>query len=545
VSDEAILIALLRGDAAAARRLVAAELDDEQSAGRHVHLVAARAFASILDADFAVAHRDLVRLGSAGRAADPAVGPLIALAAAMAGIAPDATTPSAEAAVQTVLAVADPTAPDALWAMAVCAEAAMSAGQLVVAESAARRVWTSVDPMVVPTAMFSGQSLMRSLLFQGRLAEAIELEPAVTAAARRHGLASLHLVVLGTMAFLAALRGDRDGLELCVAQIVAESGSCPQTYFTTGAMVLASYALAADGRAGAASEMLLRGAGGPDLPRIQLVDRAYGYELLETAALGMYDVAAARGWAGRARALPGIAEGMTAAALGRIEARLAVAEGDTLTGAALAEQASAIASGRTGYLDATRAQLIAGSALLHDLDSHAPAQEALIAAGGRATQMGAVALAALARRDLRSIGLRITGAAQTSMSMRERQVAELVIVGLSNRQIARSLSISERTVQTHVGGVLRALGLSSRTGVLGAFGSSHSAGAAAPRSVLTARQCEVADLVVDGYTNDGVARALGLSVKTVEKHIGDIYRRLSVDSRAALAARWAREPAAR
>jgi DNA-binding NarL/FixJ family response regulator len=257
----------------------------------------------------------------------------------------------------------------------------------------------------------------------------------------------------------------------------------------------------------------------------------------------MYDVEAAHSWAQRARSLPVAEEGMAAAAVGRIEARLAVALGDSMTGAVLADHASSIASASIGHLDATRAQLIAGSALLNDLGNLAPAQQALLAAGGRATEMGAVALAALARRDLRSIGLRVTGADQTSMSMRERQVAELVIVGLSNRQIARTLSISERTVQTHVGGILRALGLSSRTGVVGALHSVHETQTAVLRSALTARQRQVADLVVDGYTNDGVARALSLSVKTVEKHIGDIYRRLSVDSRTALAAKWSREQA--
>jgi DNA-binding NarL/FixJ family response regulator len=34
-----------------------------------------------------------------------------------------------------------------------------------------------------------------------------------------------------------------------------------------------------------------------------------------------------------------------------------------------------------------------------------------------------------------------------------------------------------------------------------------------------------------------------VSVKTVEKHLGDIYRRLSVDSRTALAGRWSRDEA--
>jgi DNA-binding NarL/FixJ family response regulator len=55
---------------------------------------------------------------------------------------------------------------------------------------------------------------------------------------------------------------------------------------------------------------------------------------------------------------------------------------------------------------------------------------------------------------------------------------------------------------------------------------------------LTPRQYQVAELVSRGYTNDGAARTLHVSIKTIEKHLGDVYRRLGIDSRAALAARW-------
>jgi DNA-binding CsgD family transcriptional regulator len=38
--------------------------------------------------------------------------------------------------------------------------------------------------------------------------------------------------------------------------------------------------------------------------------------------------------------------------------------------------------------------------------------------------------------------------------------------------------------------------------------------------------------------NDGAARTLDVSIKTIEKHLGDIYRGLGINSRAALAAEW-------
>ena len=48
------------------------------------------------------------------------------------------------------------------------------------------------------------------------------------------------------------------------------------------------------------------------------------------------------------------------------------------------------------------------------------------------------------------------------LSRREEEVAALVARGLTNRQIASELSISEHTVATHVRKILRKLGLRSR-----------------------------------------------------------------------------------
>jgi non-specific serine/threonine protein kinase len=48
------------------------------------------------------------------------------------------------------------------------------------------------------------------------------------------------------------------------------------------------------------------------------------------------------------------------------------------------------------------------------------------------------------------------------LTYREREVALLVVRGLTNRQISEELSISERTAGNHVAKILRKLGLRSR-----------------------------------------------------------------------------------
>ena len=51
------------------------------------------------------------------------------------------------------------------------------------------------------------------------------------------------------------------------------------------------------------------------------------------------------------------------------------------------------------------------------------------------------------------------------LTPREQEVAELIGQGLSNRAIAESLVVSQRTAQGHVENILRKLGFSSRTQV--------------------------------------------------------------------------------
>ena len=54
------------------------------------------------------------------------------------------------------------------------------------------------------------------------------------------------------------------------------------------------------------------------------------------------------------------------------------------------------------------------------------------------------------------------GVAVESLTPRQREVAGLVVTGLSNQQIARTLSISLATVKDHVHAILEATGMDSR-----------------------------------------------------------------------------------
>jgi DNA-binding NarL/FixJ family response regulator len=54
------------------------------------------------------------------------------------------------------------------------------------------------------------------------------------------------------------------------------------------------------------------------------------------------------------------------------------------------------------------------------------------------------------------------------------------------------------------------------------------------KSALTPREEQVARLIAEGLTNKGMARFLGISLKTIETHRASIMRKLSLSSQAAL-----------
>ena len=82
-----------------------------------------------------------------------------------------------------------------------------------------------------------------------------------------------------------------------------------------------------------------------------------------------------------------------------------------------------------------------------------------------AEQCGAGALAEHARTELRAAGGRVSngrGAGVDQLTVSERRVAELAAEGHSNPEIAQTLYVTRKTVETHLGRVYRKLGISGR-----------------------------------------------------------------------------------
>jgi len=75
---------------------------------------------------------------------------------------------------------------------------------------------------------------------------------------------------------------------------------------------------------------------------------------------------------------------------------------------------------------------------------------------------GGVTLSPMAARALLPSN-RLDGNGEHALSAREREVLSLVAVGLPNKSIARRLTISEKTVKSHLTRIFTVLGVSDRT----------------------------------------------------------------------------------
>ena len=116
-------------------------------------------------------------------------------------------------------------------------------------------------------------------------------------------------------------------------------------------------------------------------------------------------------------------------------------------------------------------------------------------------------------------------------------MARMVATGASTRDVAAALHISDHTVRAHVSRTLAAFGVATRSGLPAAM---HQASdpSAETRPTLTPRQQEVVALVAAGLPNDEIATRLGLSQRTVERHVSDVLVRWSLPNRTALARTW-------
>lgn len=421
-------------------------------------------------------------------------------------------------------------------------EAAMSAGQILQAETYARRLSSTLVGLDRGVYWAWNQvALARSLAFQGRFTEAQGEVELVLGDPQRSAWPAVDRIARGVQAFIAAHQGDGVPVSEYIAEL-RQNLPHPQTYMESAAFVLAGFAEQALGRADQVADLILHGGGGEYLPRFQIVDRVYAYEVLIEAALLRSDPVAAQGWLQHAEALPIEHHDMASAAVGRGRARIALALDDPEAGARellLAGERAALVGGSLEVFRSALLRAVASRAQGAPIDVEGLERIVQLAAstGARVVREWAVRELSLRGRRLRNV----PGHGWEGLTDRQRLVAMLAAQGLRNREIGAQLFVSERTVEGHIAAVLDALGAPSRVGIgahLPGSGTTSTASTVpTPGSLgLTARQQTVAGLIAGGQSNAAIARALGISEKTVEKHVADLFERLKVRSRSGVAA---------
>jgi DNA-binding NarL/FixJ family response regulator len=123
-----------------------------------------------------------------------------------------------------------------------------------------------------------------------------------------------------------------------------------------------------------------------------------------------------------------------------------------------------------GRLDRVEGELLLGQAILADgrIEAGVAALQSVATDAGAC---GAVALVDAAARELRRAGTRVSrraGAATAarrgaSLSAREQEIVALVVEGRTNKEVAATLFLSEKTVENNLSRIYAKLGVRSRT----------------------------------------------------------------------------------
>ena len=319
------------------------------------------------------------------------------------------------------------------------------------------------------------QALGVAFFARGLLGEAAELLDATTEAARLSGNRQLLAWNLLNRAFVAANQGEVETALAAAEESVEVTQDLDESHISMYAGVILAIARMESGNPEQAAKLFVEAAGGEGLPHVPGGWRAKYLELLTRCRIALGRIEEAERSAGFASAVAtDTGLGTSIAWAERAAAAVAFARGDTATAAERALASAVAAEGAGAMLDAAVSRLLAGRAL---------------AQGGERDR--AVEQLEPARAAFAACG-----------ADRWRQEAEHEL-----RKLGRRVHRGTRA------------GKADGTGV----------------ETLSERELQLARLVVDRRTNPEIAAALFLSQKTVETHLRNMFRKLSVASRVELA----------
>jgi DNA-binding CsgD family transcriptional regulator len=276
-----------------------------------------------------------------------------------------------------------------------------------------------------------------------------------------------------TRSWVAILAGDLDTALRVGQDSVDTAGRLEDSIFTSLGSAVLGWAQLEAGKAAECVELIPAAAGGPELPLIPAQYQALFQEVLTRAWLALDRIDEAERAVGHAETVAEqLGLGLSTALARRARATAMLAAGQPAAAAELALDSAAAAEGIDARIEAARSRTLAGQALAAAGDRGRAADE-LQRAAAELDACGALGYHEVAGRELRRLGKRFRrrrppvspdrGGGGAVLTPREHEIAELVGQGMTNRQIAAQLFLSEKTVETHLHHAFQKVGVSSRT----------------------------------------------------------------------------------
>ncbi len=313
--------------------------------------------------------------------------------------------------------------------------------------------------------LLAGQAQV--LVLFGRLEEAAAAAEEAAEVARLLGSSFQLVFALAQQSLAQSWSGDSPAA-VRLGEEAARAGQGNGEWSGAQAQYALAIALINAGRHQAGREAMALACG--DFSRSMLDRRSLlsACEVMAAVEADCGDFAEASHWADRAAKVAGPGQEATAG-LARAHALRGAEPGAAATAAA---EAARLFDGPGLLIDAGRARLCAGVALAAAGDD-GQARAELAVAAEKFAACGARSLHAAAAREQRRLGVRVPAASRGTgphgLTQRELDVVKLVGEGYTNQQIAGSLFVSVRTVETHLAHIFAKLGVSSRTAILKAI----------------------------------------------------------------------------
>jgi DNA-binding NarL/FixJ family response regulator len=304
----------------------------------------------------------------------------------------------------------------------------------------------------------------------GQLAAAAESFDDALEVALLTGSDELRTMALASQSWITAWRGDlAEALRL--GEQAMASAQRVTGWYTSVACAMSAQARIYAGQLDGTVDAVLATCGGAELAGLDLFSRPSWYELFAYADTAAGRADRAQEWADRASAAAGVLDlpvRIGFAKLAHAHAQLLVDPAESAR-SALDAAASFAASG--DRVDAGRAYLRAATAYaaMPDVES---ARGYFARATALFQECGAELFLQHAAREQRRMNARRPrrrADAETTLTDREEEIAKLVVMGLTNRQIAERLYLSPRTVEVHVARLLAKLGVATRAAVANAL----------------------------------------------------------------------------